>query len=84
MEKFLFSGFSNEYKDLAKFAEDTDSHLFGEELENSLKRPKEDIIVCRHLRQTTRMLQLSKHSMKLQKTTGQPKDLWLVTRVPTV
>ena len=27
-EKFLLSGVSCEYKDLAKFAEDTDSHLF--------------------------------------------------------
>ena len=82
-KKFLLSRISNEYKDLAKFAEDTDSHLFGEELEDSLKRPKEGIIVCRHssLRQTTRML-LSENSRKLQKTTGQPKDPWLATRAP--
>ena len=39
-KKFLLSGVSNEYKDLAKFAEDTDSHLFGDELEDSLKRAK--------------------------------------------
>ena len=31
-KKFLLSGVSSEYKDLAKFAQDTDSHLFGEEL----------------------------------------------------
>ena len=31
---------SIEYMDLAKFAEDTDSHLFGEELEDSLKKVK--------------------------------------------
>ena len=29
-----------EYKDLAKFAEDTDSHLFGKELEDSVKKAK--------------------------------------------
>ena len=39
-KKFLLSGVSSEYKNLAKFAEDTDSHLFGEELEDSLKKAK--------------------------------------------
>ena len=39
-EKFLLSGVSSEFKDLTKFAEDTDSHLFLEELEDSLKKPK--------------------------------------------
>ena len=39
-KKFLISGVNIEYKDLAKFAEDTDSHLFGEELEDSLKKAK--------------------------------------------
>ena len=39
-KKFLLSGVSSEYKDLAKFAEDTDPHLFGEELEDSLKKAK--------------------------------------------
>ena len=39
-KKFLLSGVSSEYKDLAKFAEDTDSHFFGEELEDSLKKAK--------------------------------------------
>ena len=39
-KKFLLSGVSREYKDLAKFAEDTDSHLIGEELEDSLKKFK--------------------------------------------
>ena len=34
-KKFLLSGVSSEYKDLPKFAEDTDSHLFKEELEDS-------------------------------------------------
>ena len=39
-KKFLLSGVSSKYKDLDKFAEDTDSHLFGEELEDSLRKAK--------------------------------------------
>ena len=39
-KKFLLSGVSSEYKDLAKCAEDTYSHLTGEELEDSLKKVK--------------------------------------------
>ena len=39
-KKFLLSGVSSEYKNLAKFAEDTNYHLFGEELEDSLKKTK--------------------------------------------
>ena len=34
------SGVSSEYKDLAKFAENTDPHFIGEELEDSLKKSK--------------------------------------------
>ena len=50
------SGVSSEYQDLTKLAEETDSHLIGEELEDSFKSTKEDFIVYRHsiLRQTTR------------------------------
>ena len=36
-KKYLLSGVSGEYKDLQNFAPDSDSHLFGEELEDSLK-----------------------------------------------
>ena len=39
-KKFLLSGVNSEYKDLAKFAEVTDPNLFGEELEDSLKKTK--------------------------------------------
>ena len=39
-KKILLSGVSSEYKDLAKFAEDTNSHLFREKLENSLRKAK--------------------------------------------
>ena len=38
-KKILLSRVSSEYKDLAKFA-DTNSHFFGEELEDSLKNAK--------------------------------------------
>ena len=37
-KKLLLSGVNSEYKDLDKFAEDTHFHLFGEELEDSLKK----------------------------------------------
>ena len=40
-KKYLLSGVSVEYKDLQKFAPDSDSHLFGEELEESLKKAKD-------------------------------------------
>ena len=76
-EKSLLSRVGSKYKNLAKFAEDTDCHPFREKLENSLQKAKESIIVCRHsnLKQTTRpMLHLSKNSMKPQKTTGQPNS----------
>ena len=65
-KKFLLPGVSSEYKDLAKFAEDIDSHLFGEELEDSLKKAEE-----RHY-----------SLQALTKTTDQPKDPWLATRAP--
>ena len=45
-KKILLSGVNSEHKDLPKFAEDTNSHLFGEESVHSLKVPKENI-VCR-------------------------------------
>ena len=40
-KKILLSAIGNEFKDLTKFAEDTNSYLFWEELENSLKKTKE-------------------------------------------
>ena len=45
---------SIEYKDLAKFAEDTDSHLFREELEDSLKKAKERHYSLRALKPKTK------------------------------
>ena len=40
-KKILFSDVSSECKDLGMFTEDINSHLFGEELEDSLKKAKE-------------------------------------------
>ena len=37
-KEFWLSSVSSEYKDQAKFAEDTDSHLFWRELEDYLKK----------------------------------------------
>ena len=77
-KKFLLSGVSSEYKDLTEFAEDSDSHLFGEELKDSLKKAK-----GRHYSlQALKPMKPQKSSMKPQKTTGQPNDPWLTTRAP--
>ena len=78
------SGVSSEYIDLAKFAEDTDPHLIGEELDDSVKKSKRRHYSLHALSPRTNylILQLSKNSMKFQKTTGQPKDPWLATRAP--
>ena len=78
-KKILLSAIGNEFKDLTKFAEDTNSHLFREELENSLKKTKESHYSFHALKSKKNyshasMLQLSENSMKLQKTTGQPKE----------
>ena len=40
-KKLLSSGKGSEYKGLAKFSENTNSHLFREKLEDSLKKAKE-------------------------------------------
>ena len=76
------SGVSSEYKNLAKFAEDTDPHLIGEELEDSLKKSKRRHYGLQALNPKTNypILQLSENSIKFQKTTGKPKDPWLATR----
>ena len=37
-KKDLLSGISSKYKDLTKFPENTDSHLFREELEDYFKK----------------------------------------------
>ena len=83
-KKFLLSGVSSEYKDLAKFAEDTDPQLIGEELEDSLKKSERRHYSLQALNPKANypILQLSENSMKFQKTTGQPKDPWLATRAP--
>ena len=40
-KKYILSVVSGEYKDLQKFAPDPDSHLFGEELQDSLTKAKD-------------------------------------------
>ena len=87
-KKFLLSGVSSEYKDLAKFAEDTDSHLFGEELEDPLRKAKGRHYSLQALKPKTNYPHAHASStkqnsrLKLQKMTGQLKDPWLATRVP--
>ena len=39
-KKSFLAGVSQDYKDLAKFALDSDTHLFGDELEDSIKKAK--------------------------------------------
>ena len=60
------SGVSSECKGLAKFAENTDPHLIGEELEDSLKKSKRSHYGLQVLNPKTNypILQLSENSMK--------------------
>ena len=69
------SGVSSEYKDLTKFAEETDPHLIGEELEDSFKKYKRRHYSLQALNPKTNysILQLGENFMKFQKTSGQPK-----------
>ena len=85
-KKFLLSGVSIEYKDLTKFAEETDPHLIGEALEDSFKKYKRRHYSLQALNPKTNysILQLGENFMKFQKTTGQPKHPWLATRAPIV
>lgn len=71
------SGVSSEYKDLVKFAENTNHDFCGEELEDYLRRLKKGITVCRHskIRQITCMFQVGEYSTKFQKAIGQTKNL---------
>ena len=71
-----------EYKDLAKFAEGTNSYLFGEKLEDSFKNAAGT--QTNPPPPSPSMLQLSESSMKPQKTTDQPKVPWLATRAPHI
>ena len=65
-KKFLLFGVSSEYKDLAKFAENTDPHLIGEELEDSLKKSKRRHYSLQALnpKASYPILELSENSMK--------------------
>ena len=57
-KKYLLSGVSWEYKNLLKFASDTDSHLFGEELEASLKKAKDRLYSLQALKQSAGVSQV--------------------------
>ena len=59
-KKYLLSGVSVEYKDLQKFAPDSDSHLFGEELEESLKKAKDRHYSLQALKYSARVSQAHK------------------------
>ena len=59
MKKVLLTRVSSEYKDLAKVAEDTVSHLYGEELEDSLKKAKRRHYTLQTLKPKTNHLHAS-------------------------
>ena len=52
-KKYLLSGISVKYKDLQKFTPDSDSLLFGEELDNSFKKAKGRHYSLQALKQST-------------------------------
>ena len=82
-KKFLLSGVSSECKDLTKFADDTDSHLFGEELENSLKKANGRHYSLQALKPKSNYPVHASTKQKFHetsKTTGQPKDPWLANK----
>ena len=86
-KKYLLSGGSGEYKDLQKFAPGFDSHLFGEELEDSLKKAKGRHYSLQALKQSVVVSQAYKRKAnadvpsRKSKTTGQPKSPGLAKRV---
>ena len=80
-------GVSGEYKHLQKFAPGSDSHLFGEELEDSIKKGKGRHYSLQALKQSTGVSQAHKRKanaychLASQKTTGQSKSPGLAKRV---
>ena len=80
-------GVSGEYKHLQKFAPGSDSHLFGEELEDSIKKGKGRHYSLQALKQSTGASQAHKRKanadchLASQKTTGQSKSPGLAKRV---
>ena len=80
-------GVSGEYKHLQKFAPGSDSHLFGEELEDSIKKGKDRHYSLQALKQSTGVSQAHKRKanadchLASQKTTGQSKSPGLAKRV---
>ena len=70
-KKNFLASVGDEYKDLSKYAADSDTHLFGDDLGDSLKRPKSTILQEMPLK----MGSLIKGNLMIQKTRGRPKSL---------
>ena len=68
------SGVSGEYKDLQKFAPDSDSHLFGEELEDSLKKAKGRYYSLQALKQSAGVSQAHKRKANADMPSNKSKN----------
>ena len=75
---------TSEYKDLAKFAKDTNSHLFGGGIRRLLKKAKGRHYSLQALKPKTNYLYTSTKQKlhEFKKMIDQPKDPWLATRAP--
>ena len=73
-KKYLFSGVSGEYKDLQKFAPDSDSHLFGEELEDFLKKAKDRHYSLQALKQSAGVPQAHKRKANADMPSSKSKN----------
>ena len=81
-KKFVLSGVRSEYKGLAKSAQDTNSHLFGEEIEGSLKNTKgrhyslqavKPMTNYQHASAKQKFHKISKNDRPAKKTHGLPQ-----------
>ena len=73
-KKYLLSGVSGEYKDLQKFAPDSDSHLFGEELEDFLKKAKDRHYSLQALKQSAGVPQAHKRKANADMPSSKSKN----------
>ena len=73
-KKYHLSGGSGEYKDLQKFAPDSDSHLFGEELEDSLKKAKGRHYILQALKQSAGVSQAYKRKANADMPSSKSKN----------
>ena len=73
-KKCLLSGVNGEYNGLQKFAPESDSHLFGEELGVPLKK-RADIIDCKHSNRVHEFFRHTKGKLMLTcQKTGKSKN----------